>query len=251
MIDTSENFFELKTTKERKEWLTYFVYDNVTIDEFLEDDSIRRLVDLDEEIAIIEADIEKLKYEQRGIKEIRKRILENHFNEDCYQTESFKRFLYWTFRGSSVKASEAREVVLWAQSKCNECGEVRKFNVKIKSWSDLDRISSEKRHHYNIPLCECQRKAIQSRDDSIIQYQQRIRELATMPYKEYLQTPEWKETRKRALKRAGFSCQLCNSKDKILNVHHRTYERRGNEQNNDLIVLCEDCHRKFHDIKGD
>lgn len=63
--------------------------------------------------------------------------------------------------------------------------------------------------------------------------------------------PEWKEARRRALKRAGFACQLCNSKDKTLNVHHRTYERRGNEQNNDIIVLCEDCHRKFHDIEGD
>jgi len=67
-----------------------------------------------------------------------------------------------------------------------------------------------------------------------------------MPYYEYLQTDEWKNTRKRALRRAGFKCELCNS-DGELHVHHKTYERRGDEDNDDLIVLCKNCHAKFHD----
>lgn len=70
--------------------------------------------------------------------------------------------------------------------------------------------------------------------------------LKTMPYQEYLQTEHWRNKRKSALKRAKYKCQLCNNKEN-LQVHHNTYENRGNEKDEDLIVLCEDCHKKFHD----
>ena len=74
-----------------------------------------------------------------------------------------------------------------------------------------------------------------------------IRYLRIIPYKAYLQTFHWIQTRNKALERAGFKCQLCNSDDN-LQVHHRTYENLGDEQNADLIVLCANCHKKFHDI---
>lgn len=74
----------------------------------------------------------------------------------------------------------------------------------------------------------------------------RVRELRTMPYREYLRTPEWQERRKARLKAARFRCQVCNTKNGRLNVHHRTYERRGEELAADLIVLCEPCHHMFH-----
>jgi len=75
---------------------------------------------------------------------------------------------------------------------------------------------------------------------------QRLNELRTMPYCEYLQTPEWAERRKRAMKRAGYRCQVCNAYGVQLNTHHRTYERRGNERDGDLITLCRACHEIFH-----
>jgi len=55
-------------------------------------------------------------------------------------------------------------------------------------------------------------------------------------YAEYLQSPKWKEKRKRKIKEAGFRCQLCNNKESALHVHHRTYENVGNEKLSDLIV---------------
>jgi len=93
----------------------------------------------------------------------------------------------------------------------------------------------------------------QELDDRIRQARQRnngdvrdrIAELRSMPYSEYLRTPEWTETRKAALRRAGYACQVCSAK-LDLNVHHRTYERRGNEAAADLIVLCRQCHATFH-----
>jgi len=72
-----------------------------------------------------------------------------------------------------------------------------------------------------------------------------IAELRSMPYGQYLQTDHWQDTREKALKRAKFKCQLCNSTD-TLDVHHRTYEHRGYEYAADLIVLCRGCHAKFH-----
>ena len=63
-------------------------------------------------------------------------------------------------------------------------------------------------------------------------------------YKQYLGTREWKERRKNAIGRAYGKCQLCNSEYR-LEVHHRTYERVGKERDDDLTVLCHDCHRRF------
>lgn len=72
----------------------------------------------------------------------------------------------------------------------------------------------------------------------------------TMPYRDYLQTPEWQATRGSALRRAGYRCQLCNGRDGPLDVHHRTYARRGNEAAEDVIVLCRTCHALFHARRG-
>lgn len=74
----------------------------------------------------------------------------------------------------------------------------------------------------------------------------RISALRSMPYREYLLTEEWMGTRNQKLRSAGYRCQLCNAGG-LLNVHHRTYERRGCEYLRDLIVLCHPCHAKFHD----
>ncbi len=74
--------------------------------------------------------------------------------------------------------------------------------------------------------------------------------LKKMPYNDYLKTDHWQKIRRKALKNARGACQLCNNKDSILNVHHRTYERRGEELLSDVIVLCQVCHEKFHNVVG-
>ncbi len=75
----------------------------------------------------------------------------------------------------------------------------------------------------------------------------RIEELRSLPYREYLQSPEWKERAALARERAGYRCQVCNAINVQLNVHHRTYERLGNEADGDLTVLCQPCHQIFHE----
>ena len=66
-------------------------------------------------------------------------------------------------------------------------------------------------------------------------------------YKEYLQTEHWQQTRKEALRRANYRCQLCGNRGK-LNIHHNNYENLYNEKDSDVIVLCGDCHEKFHNL---
>lgn len=76
--------------------------------------------------------------------------------------------------------------------------------------------------------------------------EQRIIELRMMAYEDYLKTTEWMVRRDWTLQRDGHRCRLCNG-TKNLQVHHRTYERRGNEDPNDLTTLCEACHESFHE----
>ena len=83
-------------------------------------------------------------------------------------------------------------------------------------------------------------------------YARRVYDLAQPPppdpglsYQDYLQTDHWQERRTSALRRAGFSCQVCAGKGE-LHVHNRTYVRRGRELDSDLIVLCAGCHKLFH-----
>jgi len=73
----------------------------------------------------------------------------------------------------------------------------------------------------------------------------RLEELRTMPYSDFLASPEWRLQRAATLRRAGGRCQACN-KEKKLYVHHRTYERRGDEAADDLLALCFECHAAVH-----
>lgn len=105
-------------------------------------------------------------------------------------------------------------------------------------------------------------------------------------YQEYLRSPHWLRTRARILERAQEHCERCgrfcgknphgaHRDDELedcgspacafcrfyfegecgrndcelqqLEVHHRTYERRGHERDSDLIALCWGCHEDTWD----
>lgn len=67
-------------------------------------------------------------------------------------------------------------------------------------------------------------------------------------YTHYLTTSHWKEVRREALHRAGHKCQLCGKNNRRLNVHHNAYDTLWNESHQDVVVLCEPCHKKHHGI---
>lgn len=50
-----------------------------------------------------------------------------------------------------------------------------------------------------------------------------------------------------ALERAHNQCALCSSAEH-LDVHHKSYARRGFEQSEDVVVLCRECHHRHHRV---
>lgn len=57
--------------------------------------------------------------------------------------------------------------------------------------------------------------------------------------------------REYVLFRDGHTCQCCKgkSKDKILNVHHIESRKTGGDAPNNLVTLCETCHKAYHQGK--
>ena len=51
------------------------------------------------------------------------------------------------------------------------------------------------------------------------------------------------ELKKQIRKRDKWTCQICNCKNKILDVHHIDYNKKNNKPEN-LITLCHSCHCK-------
>jgi len=69
-------------------------------------------------------------------------------------------------------------------------------------------------------------------------------------YDDYLASPYWKERSAQKMKAVNYTCEECGASDTLLNTHHLTYERLGDELDEDLIVLCRRCHKKRHHIRS-
>ena len=65
-------------------------------------------------------------------------------------------------------------------------------------------------------------------------------------YIKYLSSEEWKNIRDIALKRDEYKCQKCKIKNAD-EVHHLTYENLYNENLEDLMSVCYECHKNIHD----
>lgn len=64
-------------------------------------------------------------------------------------------------------------------------------------------------------------------------------------YEDYLNSPEWKSFRLKALDHFGNKCGLCDS-DGRLDLHHKTYKNFMKETFADVIPLCRKCHNRHH-----
>lgn len=69
--------------------------------------------------------------------------------------------------------------------------------------------------------------------------------LSVLQYDQYLDSRHWQRFREIALDHYGFKCAVCGTKDD-LEVHHRSYARRGRERLADVTVLCGKCHATHH-----
>jgi len=113
----------------------------------------------------------------------------------------------------------------WILCKCGACG-----------CGKLQHISS-------CPMCGCRFTAAE-RLTSAPYCGWTCKSLALEDYGEYLKSEEWAQRRSLALVRDGYKCQDCQ--EPATQVHHTTYERVGAERLEDLVSLCQRCHRIRH-----
>lgn len=64
-------------------------------------------------------------------------------------------------------------------------------------------------------------------------------------YSIYLRSEKWKEIRNKIISRCKNICEVCESAP-AEQVHHLTYVRLGNEELNDLLGVCGECHELIH-----
>jgi 5-methylcytosine-specific restriction endonuclease McrA len=67
-------------------------------------------------------------------------------------------------------------------------------------------------------------------------------------YQQYILSPQWAHKRFEVFRRDGYMCQMCHRMP-AAQVHHKTYKNFGNEPLEDLIAVCEQCHKDHHGIK--
>lgn len=68
-------------------------------------------------------------------------------------------------------------------------------------------------------------------------------------YQEKLRNPLWQKRRLEVLELCNWRCQICGSRDRTLNVHHKVYIKNHEPWDYEdylLTTLCEDCHKKQH-----
>jgi len=77
-------------------------------------------------------------------------------------------------------------------------------------------------------------------------------EINNINKEEYYQSQPWRQIKEICIQMNGFICQRCGSPGrqiggfKILQVHHKTYERFGCEDLEDLECVCMQCHQRIH-----
>ena len=71
----------------------------------------------------------------------------------------------------------------------------------------------------------------------------------TDDYLKYLRSPEWKKTRNKRISLDQGRCQNCGATIH-LQVHHLNYDSVGDETEDDIEVLCKECHEDKEIEKG-
>jgi len=71
--------------------------------------------------------------------------------------------------------------------------------------------------------------------------------LKALTYSDFLQTAYWQAVVWKVKQRDPW-CQSCERSLGEMHVHHSTYRHRGSEWEHleDLVLLCEQCHKIFH-----
>ena len=82
-------------------------------------------------------------------------------------------------------------------------------------------------------------------EDVCPRYEGDIEDIDFVEYSKYIRTKKWKTLASLVKEKAGNKCVFCGSEKKLV-AHHHNYINLYNETEDDLICVCNICHRKIH-----
>lgn len=117
-------------------------------------------------------------------------------------------------------------------------------SIKHKVWSHLWNIARIKRI---LPISRITIEVAQFDTQLLKAKEQGLPLPHGTDYQDGEQLGFW-NVREYVLSRDGHTCQCCKgkSKDPILNVHHIESRKTGGDAPNNLVTLCETCHKRYH-----
>lgn len=78
--------------------------------------------------------------------------------------------------------------------------------------------------------------------------------MSKLTYWQKLKDPRWQRKRLDVMKREEFTCELCGSKERTLNVHHGYYRKAADPweyETDTLHCLCEECHEDIQNLTAE
>jgi hypothetical protein len=69
-----------------------------------------------------------------------------------------------------------------------------------------------------------------------------------MRYAKYLHSEHWLSFRLGIIAQRGPACEVCGNKQERPALHHLSYARVGAELESDVVIVCDGCHRSYHDL---
>ena len=165
--------------------------------------------------------------------------IEQYIIDDSYKRLKtiYKRAYNWLLKSKQInneRNSWYKKLLSWEYEKINTSRRMREDEYNI-----LESIKDKEPH---LLL----HKLFLENKYKFLSWQG-VWELSTMPYRDYLLTDHWRNLSIKVKERDGNKCKLCNSWDS-LNAHHRTYKNRWKDNEiEDIITLCKNCHQMIHD----
>ncbi|MGG5488237.1 HNH endonuclease [Gaetbulibacter sp. PBL-D1] len=158
---------------------------------------------------------------------------------------------YWTYKISKQCCRNIDEVVtvhrqanrifIWYQ--CLNCGGSSNRNKPLsKKYDNLieDEFSEDRFEEF--------KESKENEHDELIRLKEifKLKNSKRYKYHNYLLSEKWKIKKDKVLLRDNYTCKNCNS-NIDLEIHHLHYENVFNENLDDLITVCSECHKKLHE----
>ena len=68
-------------------------------------------------------------------------------------------------------------------------------------------------------------------------------------YDQHISSAEWKSLKHKIIEQRGNRCECCGQEGASLDLHHVHYRSLGNEQPEDVELLCSECHSKADEAR--